>query len=228
MAISELATTTVVQATAVLWLECNGKRGSAKMLSMPTLFSFTLVTFWMLVPEYFYTVSPFGSPSCPSLTTPLSAVTTSGRKWEEGRQTDSVRLLLWIYWGMVAGVWGIMGSAGWWGRVTCSPACSPPLLAAWLMVRARKSAGGSAVLRSRRGGNTKKTRWELCLEEKYDPLSLFYCAGRDQAALCYDWALWGILSRGQQQRGDDSSWERGSEVMWRSISETVRRTQAEC
>lgn len=97
-------------------------------------------------------------------------------------------------------------------------------LAVWLMVRASKSAGGSSVLRSRRG-KRRKTRWEFCLEEKYNPVSLFYCAGRDQMALCYDWALWVILSSSKQQRGDDSFWDRGSKVVWRFISKTVQRTQ---
>lgn len=54
----------------------------------------------------------------------------------------------------------------------------------------------------------KKEKNEVLLllgGKKYNPVSHFYCTGRDQMALCYDWAFWAILSSRLQQRGDDSS-----------------------
>lgn len=103
------------------------------------------------------------------------------------------------------------GGHGWWGmrcgRVTCSPACSPPPAPAALLKRSNGVINGQRLQISRRvcgveksqrrkHGKGRKTRREFCLQEKYNPLSLFYCAGRDQTALCYDLALWVILSSG--------------------------------
>ncbi len=143
---------------------------------------------------------------------------TSGRKWEEGRQTDSVKVLLWIYWGAVLvfrGWWGCEGGEG------GSPALLLAHLRSGCVINGQSlqiSQRVCSVEKSQRRKHVKlrKTRWDFCWEEKYNPVSLFYCTGRDQMALCYDWALLVILSSCSQRRSDDSFWDRGSEMMWLS------------
>lgn len=143
---------------------------------------------------------------------------TSDRKWEEGRQTDSVGVLLWIYWG------GELVFGGWRGQEG-GEGGSPALLLVHLRSgcvingQSRQISRGSAVLRGRRGGKVKKgeKRGGICVRRKNTTVCrCSNCTGRDQPAPCYDWALWVILSRRLQQRGDDSFWDRGSEVMWLS------------
>lgn len=86
------------------------------------------------------------------------------RKWEKGWQT----VLLRIYWATVLddGVTRVVRE----GHLLSCLLTSAPT--ARLMVRASKSAGGSAVLRSRRGWNTekgRKTRCDVFWEEKIQP-----------------------------------------------------------
>lgn len=113
---------------------------------------------------------------CPLLMTPL--VRDDIRQEVKERTTNRLWVLLWIYWGKEMAFGGIMGSWGWCGWVTCSPACSPPLRlrrlsapSVWLMVTGNKS--GSVVLRSHRGGNTEKG-------EKWGGNSVW----RENTALC--------------------------------------------
>ena len=144
---------------------------------------------------------------------------TSGRKCEERRQTDYVKVLLWIYWGMEMVFEGWWGSRGWWwggGRV-CG--CGWLLKRSSLVINAprfRISRRVCGIEKSQRRKRCKgrETNWEFFVEEKYNPLSLFYCTGHDPTTLCYDWALWVILSSGQKQWGDESFWDGGSDVMF--------------
>lgn len=83
-------------------------------------------------------VSPIRPPCCPFIN---EVAMTSGRKWKEGRQTDSVKVLLWIYWSsrLVFGErWGHEGGEG----------GSPALLLAHL--RSRCVINGQRLRISRR------------------------------------------------------------------------------
>ncbi len=131
---------------------------------------------------------------------------------------SSVKVLLWIYWGAVLvfrGWWGCEGGEG------GSPALLLAHLRSGCVINGQSlqiSQRVCSVEKSQRRKHVKlrKTRWDFCWEEKYNPMSLFYCTGRDQMALCYDWALLVILSSCSQRRSDDSFRDRGSEMMWLS------------